>query len=496
MARRLARSVSDTVLGWIPGWGKARNDPDDPEIVVRSNTSTQSAPVRSLDNRVMKSSRTGQEYVYSTTDVASSGSESEQEVRHKARNRNTMHSTPVRPRKENIFQAKGDAIVHARTRTMHKKQNSKNILRKQMIALTESEYESDADKENQISYSESSSDEETDLEYHRRLNSLRIKNSSQKLREKQGLREVDNGRKSIRKRKQNIKNPTYHARERSFESNDAASCTERVAVPYIPTQKPAFKKVKDPKSFDGIKIEWRDYLKHFQAVSEWNGWNSEQKAKQLVMSFEGEALKLFGELSDEVMNNFELLVAELNRRYDPAERAQAWKIEFRNRMRNPNETVTQFAQVLKRLCVKAFPGMNMHAQEQWVLDQFSLGLGNVDLQKHVQFAHPIDLNAAISLAVEYEAFEAGTRDKYKKPQIRSGEIYAVTSEQNPFPIIQYQSNHSANNQASRGNGNSYQQNLQEIECYYCRKAGHFKRDCPKLKDRIERETTTFKTQGN
>ena len=68
-------------------------------------------------------------------------------------------------------------------------------------------------------------------------------------------------------------------------------------------------------------------------MADWNSWNDKEKARQLVMSFEGESLKLFGELSDESLQNYDILVSELNRRYDPAERAQAWKIEFRNRFR-------------------------------------------------------------------------------------------------------------------------------------------------------------------
>ena len=140
-------------------------------------------------------------------------------------------------------------------------------------------------------------------------------------------------------------------------------------------------KIKDPKPFDSNKIEWSDYLKHFTAVSEWNGWSSKQKAKQLVMSFEGEAIKLLGELSDEALRNYELLVQELNRRYDPTERAQAWKIQFRGRMRKQNESVINYAQELKRLALKAFLNMSTEVKEQWVLDQFKLGLGKIAIQR-------------------------------------------------------------------------------------------------------------------
>ena len=64
-------------------------------------------------------------------------------------------------------------------------------------------------------------------------------------------------------------------------------------------------------------------MKHFTTVSKWNGWNNKQKAKQLVMTLEVESINLLGELSDDVLRNYEFVV-----RYDPIERAQAWKIKF------------------------------------------------------------------------------------------------------------------------------------------------------------------------
>ena len=124
------------------------------------------------------------------------------------------------------------------------------------------------------------------------------------------------------------------------------------------------------------------------------------------MSFDGDALRLLGEFSDQVLKEYNSLVAELNCRYNPAEWAPAWKIEFRNRTRKLNETVMHYAQALGRTVQKAFPKMPCDAQEQWVLDQFTIGLGDVEIRKHVQFGHPRDINAAISLAIELEAFES------------------------------------------------------------------------------------------
>ena len=72
-------------------------------------------------------------------------------------------------------------------------------------------------------------------------------------------------------------------------------------------------------------MEWSDYQKHFETVAEWNGWSPSEKAKQLVMSFDGEAIKLLGELSNSVLADYDLLIQELDRRYSPKERVPAWR---------------------------------------------------------------------------------------------------------------------------------------------------------------------------
>jgi hypothetical protein len=232
---------------------------------------------------------------------------------------------------------------------------------------------------------------------------------------------------------------------------------------------------KDPKPFDSVKIEWGDYHKHFEAVSAWNGWDDELKAQQLVMSFDGEALKLLGELSDDVLENYDLLVAELNRRYNPTERISAWKIEFRNRMKLPNETLTQYAQGLKRLVAKAYPNLPVAAQEQFVLDQFSLGLSNLEMKRHVQFGHPRTLNEALSLSIEFDAFESGNRDKLRKPPSKTGEVFTVSETKS---------------------GEKTKQNKEDVECFYCHEKGHYRYECPKLKKKLEREAKEKSESGN
>ena len=227
---------------------------------------------------------------------------------------------------------------------------------------------------------------------------------------------------------------------------------------------------KEPKPFDGNKVQWSDYLKQFEIIANYNRWDSRMKAQNLVMNLEGSALRMISELSPETLENFEELVFEMNRRYDPSERIGVWKIEFRNRVKQANESLMQYAQELKLLAIKAYPNFPTIAHEQFVLDQFLLGISSFEMKRHVQFMHPKTVNEAVSFALEYETFEMG--NKFRKPLIQnSGAIHVVAERP--------------------------EEDKSKIECFYCKKKGHYKSNCLKLKQRQEREqVTNRKNQGN
>ena len=42
------------------------------------------------------------------------------------------------------------------------------------------------------------------------------------------------------------------------------------------------RKQKEPDTFDGKKIEWPDYIAHFEQVALWNQWTKAEKALRLT----------------------------------------------------------------------------------------------------------------------------------------------------------------------------------------------------------------------
>lgn len=140
-----------------------------------------------------------------------------------------------------------------------------------------------------------------------------------------------------------------------------------------------------------------------------------------------EAQKLFSTLTLTQLSNFEILKQALLHRFNPKERQLAYRCEFRNRRRQKNENPVEFGSALIYLGRKAYPDLPVETLEVHLVDQYMMGLGSLDLQKHVQLQHPKSLDQAVNLALEYTAICNINSDKVMKPSLLTDKITAVTS---------------------------------------------------------------------
>ena len=174
---------------------------------------------------------------------------------------------------------------------------------------------------------------------------------------------------------------------------------------------------KEPEKFDGRTVDWKDYIVHFEQCAKWNNWSIFEKAQQLSMSLRGVAQKLLGDLKPEVVTDYERLKSVLAQRFNPKERVTAYRCEFRSRVRKSGESLPDFGYALRRLVRLAYTdGEYNVVLEQLVINQFINGLANLEMEKHVQFMHPQNLEAAIACAVEYEAFTHAQTTPPRKPR--------------------------------------------------------------------------------
>ncbi|CAC5411257.1 unnamed protein product [Mytilus coruscus] len=178
-----------------------------------------------------------------------------------------------------------------------------------------------------------------------------------------------------------------------------------------------YRKQKDPDTYDGKHAEWPDYICHFEHVALWNQWSEYEMASQLAMCLRGIAQRALSEPSRDDLSNYGRLKFSLTQRFCPPERKTAYRCEFRNRRRRRDESVSNYGYSLKRLAAHAFPAIPLNIRESLIIEQYISGLANPELKRHVQFSHPTTLDRAISLALEFEAFEGSqTSPMIKKPQ--------------------------------------------------------------------------------
>ena len=213
-------------------------------------------------------------------------------------------------------------------------------------------------------------------------------------------------------------NYTPSASQRPMSSSSFTRAEITPQSPSMINQSGSFsqRKAKTPDTFSG-KSDLEDWLRHFEIISRWNGWNEEEMGSSLASSLRGNAQQVLRDLPAAEMENFDSIVYALKRRFDPEEREGSHKDHFKTRIKKKDESISEYGFALSRLAISAYPRMSQKDREEIVIDQFINGLPFWDLQKHVKFGKPENIDQALALATEYESFDG--RFQGQKPEDHS-----------------------------------------------------------------------------
>lgn len=260
------------------------------------------------------------------------------------------------------------------------------------------------------------------------------------------------------------------------------------------------RKIKFPDTFTGAKSNLEDWLVHFRMVAEMNEWSYEESGRQLAISLRGGALEVLRDLPADEVKDFDAIVRILKRRFEPEDREDLIKEEFKNRKRRKGESISEYGFALGRLAATAYPGMPHDWREGLIKDQFANGLTNPKQQKHVKLGVPKTLDQAMKLAMTYESITSqGDRKKPEDHQAvrtvgQSNEGHEKTDQimkelvQGQKVIAQQLA--SVLNSKAFGHGNvgptqAYRQaypssapSANDRVCYNCGDPSHFVSQCP------------------
>jgi hypothetical protein len=144
-------------------------------------------------------------------------------------------------------------------------------------------------------------------------------------------------------------------------------------------------------------------------VAEINRWGDIEKALELAACLRDAAQGVLSDMRPESRKSYGDLVEALKNRFQPDNQAELYRAQMKNRLRKRAESLSELSHDVKRLVRFAYPAAAEEVREHLARDCFIDSLNNSDMEWAVFQGKPASVDAAMKLAVEFEAFQAGRK---------------------------------------------------------------------------------------
>ena len=163
-----------------------------------------------------------------------------------------------------------------------------------------------------------------------------------------------------------------------------------------------------PDRFDGVKVDWPEYRKYFDILASMQQWSESQKAQSLAVALSGGAQTVLLGMTVEETKNYDTLVQRLEAKYDPAGREIAHRAELRNLKRKADQGPAEWASLVERLVMRAYPESRGRSQEITILEHFISGITDSATRQWLELKGLKTVPEAINGLIHYESVMSPT----------------------------------------------------------------------------------------
>ena len=226
--------------------------------------------------------------------------------------------------------------------------------------------------------------------------------------------------------------------------------------------------------YDGTST-WEAYLAQFEITAELNGWTAPEKAAFLATSLDGSAANVLGALPADQRKEYLALITALGTRFGCSVQIELNRVRLRNRRRQRGEPLVVVADDVERLARLTYADASIDTQNIHAMEQFIEVICDDDLRVRVLQSRPMNLQEALTSALELESYTLAVRAMESVPDNNTvSDINQMMEE-----VVARFSASMTKQLGNMMSGNRQGISTVRSACWNCGEIGHYSHSCSK-----------------